>query len=281
MRIFLFNLFFLTAIIGSYGQDTLTIYYKNNGKKTRKIENSAYHIKVINSDNNYRFQQFLTESNYLVQESELKSWKPFIEEGLTTYFDKLSGQCIAKGYYKNGILNKQWIYRTSRGFDTVHYSNTKIKYLSNTSHSQLETFLIVQDMPLFDYGEDLKHRRALLDKKVVKLLDQGNVQTNHNEYMDLQRQIININKMAFDRYKNKNLYYPIRAKQRGIQGTVYVNFIIDQTGKVVETAILRGVDKDLDKEAVRLINSMTSWRVGTQKGKPVRVATNFAVKFEL
>lgn len=164
---------------------------------------------MINSDGNYHFQQFLTESNYLVQESELKSWKPFVEDGLTTYFDKLSGQCIARGYYQNGNLDREWIYRTSRGFDTINYSNTKTEYSSNPSLPQYETFVIVQKMPFFEYGEDLKQKRYLLDKKIVEMIEKNNIQANHNEYMDLQRQIIKINRMAFDRFKNRNLYYPI------------------------------------------------------------------------
>lgn len=281
MKTFLTYLLFFSVVISSSGQDTLTIYYKKNGKETKKINKSEYYRKVINNGDKYYSQEFLTESNQLVQESELQSLEPLIEDGLTTYFDKVSKQYIAKGYYQNGNLSGKWVYKTNNGYDTIDYSIAKIKYLPNLSFSQQETYLIVEKMPFFDYGEDLKRKRELLDKRIVQLTESGNVKANHDKYIEIQRQIIDVNRKAFDRYKDNNLIYPIRAKQRGIQGTVYAQFVIDEIGKVVETAVLKGVDKDLDKEAVRLINSMTNWETGIQKGKPVRVSMTVGIKFEL
>jgi TonB family protein len=262
-------------------QDTLTIYYKKNDKPTRKINKSEYYRKVINTGDRYYFQEFLTESDKLVQESEIKSWEPLIEHGKTTYFDKLSEQPIASGYYQNGTMSGKWVYKTTRGYDTTNYSIAKIKYSSKPNLSNQETFLIVEKMPFFDYGSDLKKKREILDKKISRLNESGNIQNNHEKYMNLQKQIIQINKQAFDRYKGNSLYYPLRAKREEIQGTVYLQFVVDKTGKIVETEILEGVDKDLDKEAVRLINSMENWTVGIQKGKSVRVAMTVGVKFEL
>jgi len=280
MKAILTYILLFVIVSTSSGQDTLTIYYKKNDKRTGKIEKSEYYRKVINNVERYYFQEFLTESNKLVQETEIKSWEPLIENGKTTFFDKISEQYIATGYYQNGDMSDKWIYKTKYGYDTINYSIAEIKYLPNPSFSKQETFLIVEKMPFFDYGADLKQKRELLDKMIVQLNETGNIQANHDKYMDLQKQIIDINKQAFDRYKAKNLVYPIRAKGKAIQGIVYLQFVVDEFGKIVETAILRGVDKDLDREAVRLINSMDSWTIGIQKGKPVRVAMTVGVKFE-
>lgn len=281
MKTISISLLFFIIVITSSGQDTLTIYYKKNGKPTGKIEKSEYYRKVINTGERYYFQEFLTESDKLVQESEIKSWEPLIENGKTTYFDKLSEQYIATGYYQNGSMSDKWIYKTKNGYDTINYSIAEIKYLSNQNFSQQETFLIVEKMPFFDYGADLRQKREMLDKMIIQSSKTGNVQANHEKYMNLQKQIIDINNQAFDRYKANKLFYPLRAKKKTVQGVVYLQFVIDETGKIVETAILKGVDKDLDKEAVRLINSMDSWTVGVQNGKFVRVAMTIGVKFEL
>ena len=98
--------------------------------------------------------------------------------------------------------------------------------------------------------------------------------------MDIQREIIEINKNSFENYINNNLVHPIRAKRKKIQAIVYVQFLVNEKGNIVETTLLRSVDKDLDKEAVRLVNSMTGWVPGVQKGRNFRATTTVGVKFE-
>jgi TonB family protein len=280
MKFILAYLLLFIIVITSSGQDTLTICYKKNGEKTGKIEKSEYYRKVINNGERYYFQEFLTVSNQLVQETEIKSWEPLIENGKTTYFDKITEQYIATGYYQNGDMSDKWIYKTMNGYDTINYSNAEIKYMPNQSVSPPETYVIVEKMPFCDYGADLKQKRELLDAMIVPLIEAGNIQANPDKYMNLQSQITDINNQAIDRFKAEHLFYPIRAKEKAIQGTVYLKFVVDGFGKIVETKILRGVDKDLDREAVRLINSMDGWTAGTQNGKPVRVAMTAEVKFE-
>ncbi|MFH1121631.1 MAG: M56 family metallopeptidase [Bacteroidota bacterium] len=82
-------------------------------------------------------------------------------------------------------------------------------------------------------------------------------------------------------YVINNINFPSEAKSKGIQGTVYVTFVIEQDGSVSNVKVLRGVHPALDKEAVRVIQSMPSWTPGKQRGKPVRVQFNMPVKFSL
>ncbi len=269
-----------TIVITSNSQDNLTIYFKKNGKQTTNPDKSVFYRKVIKKDERFYFQEFITESNLLTQESEIKSWEPLIEDGITTYFDKTTGYYIAKGYYRDGKLSDKWIIKTKNGYDTINYENSEVKYSPNPNIQKKETFFIVEKMPFFDYVDGLKKSREILDMKIKQLKETVNSQNKKEKYLELQRQIIELNKQAFDKYKADNLFYPIRAKKKAIQGIVYLQFVIDESGKVVETGIVRGVDEDLDKEAVRLINSMNCWTAGQQKGKPVRVAMTVGVKFE-
>jgi TonB family protein len=265
----------------TFGQDTLSFYYKKNGKETRRINKSEYYRKIIHNNDKYIFQEFLTKSNQLVQESEILSWDPMIENGITTYFDKISKQVIAKGFYLNGFISDKWIYKTENGYDTIYYSTEDINYLSNPNYFQQETYAIVENMPFFDYDKAFKQKRNALDKKIIQFIESGSVQSNHKKYMDIQREIIEINKNSFENYINNNLVHPIRAKRKKIQAIVYVQFVVNEKGNIVETTLLRSVDKDLDKEAVRLVNSMTGWAPGVQKGRNVRVTTTVGVKFEI
>lgn len=77
--------------------------------------------------------------------------------------------------------------------------------------------------------------------------------------------------------------YPQMAKEAGIQGTVFVSFVIGKDGDVSEVEVLRGVSggKALDKEAVRMIKSLPSFNPGQQRGKPVKVRYNLPVRFTL
>jgi TonB family protein len=82
-------------------------------------------------------------------------------------------------------------------------------------------------------------------------------------------------------FMGENIKYPQDAKEKGIQGTVYVSFVIEKDGSVSHVKILRGVSKSLDSEAMRVVKTMPNWEPGTQRGKAVRVQYNLPIKFTL
>ncbi|MGB0888581.1 MAG: TonB family protein [Vicingaceae bacterium] len=86
---------------------------------------------------------------------------------------------------------------------------------------------------------------------------------------------------TLEHYLMKNLTYPSEAKLQGIQGKVFVNFVIDKTGAVTETNIVKGVHELLDNEALKIVNSFPNWSPGIQKGKPVSVSYNLPLNFKL
>ena len=75
--------------------------------------------------------------------------------------------------------------------------------------------------------------------------------------------------------------YPEDAKKAGIQGKVYVSFVVDEAGKVTKVEIARGVDPSLDKEALRVVNSLKDWTPGKEKGKAVKVSYTLPIQFAL
>ena len=82
-------------------------------------------------------------------------------------------------------------------------------------------------------------------------------------------------------YFKKNLRYPEEAKKAGTQGRVVVQFLINKNGAISDASVLRSVDRLLDAEAVRLVNSMPKWKPGMQKGKAVTVKYTVPVLFKL
>lgn len=79
----------------------------------------------------------------------------------------------------------------------------------------------------------------------------------------------------------KNVKYPVIARENGIQGKVYVQFVIEKNGGISDVRIVRGVDTSLDKEAARVVGIMPKWTPGKQRGKPVRVSYTLPINFQL
>ena len=71
------------------------------------------------------------------------------------------------------------------------------------------------------------------------------------------------------------------AKEKGIQGTVYVTFVVDTDGSITDVRVLRGIGGGCDEEAVRVVQLMPKWKPGYQDGKPVRVQFNMPLRFTL
>lgn len=79
----------------------------------------------------------------------------------------------------------------------------------------------------------------------------------------------------------QTIKYPVAAQDLGIQGRVYVSFVVSKTGKVTDAKIARGVDPVLDQEALRVVNALPLWKPGIQRGKPVNVSYTVPINFAL
>lgn len=82
-------------------------------------------------------------------------------------------------------------------------------------------------------------------------------------------------------YLATHIKYPPYAKEAGIQGRVFINFVVEKDGSITAVKVLRGIGGGCDEEAVRVVKSMPKWKPGMQRGKPVRVSFNLPVKFTL
>lgn len=86
---------------------------------------------------------------------------------------------------------------------------------------------------------------------------------------------------ALMKYLSENTKYPVVAQENGVQGRVYVQFVVEKDGSISDVHVLRGVDPSLDKEAVRVVKSMPRWTPGKQNGITVRVNYRVPVLFRL
>ena len=127
-----------------------------------------------------------------------------------------------------------------------------IEYEEEVSDEVL-SFAVVESVPIFPGCEDAK--------------------TNEEKKLCFQQQIL--------RFVGNNFKFPEMARQMGIQGKVYVNFVIEKNGSISNVEVVRGVDPLLDDEAVRVVKKLPKVTPAKQRGKPVRMSFTLPINARL
>ena len=78
----------------------------------------------------------------------------------------------------------------------------------------------------------------------------------------------------------QQIQYPAEAKTAGIEGRVFVQFVVDERGGVTNAEVTRGVSPELDAEALRVVRQ-ARFEPGTQRGEPVKVQLTLPISFKL
>ena len=86
---------------------------------------------------------------------------------------------------------------------------------------------------------------------------------------------------ALMKFLASHINYPPMAAENNVQGRVVVQFVVDKTGKVGEVKVVRNVDKDLDREAIRVCQALPKFTPGRQNGRPVSVWYTLPIQFKL
>jgi TonB family protein len=82
-------------------------------------------------------------------------------------------------------------------------------------------------------------------------------------------------------YLQQNIKYPEEAQELGIQGKIFMTFVVEVDGTITDVRVLRGIGGSCDEEAIRIIKTMPKWNPGKMEGKPVRTQFNMSLKFTL
>ena len=86
---------------------------------------------------------------------------------------------------------------------------------------------------------------------------------------------------AYRTYLQQNVHYPDAAKAKGLSGDVFVSFVVDEAGRILDAEIAKGIGSGLDEEALRLVRLMPWWTPGRLAGKPVRVPATLRIRFAM
>ena len=82
-------------------------------------------------------------------------------------------------------------------------------------------------------------------------------------------------------FLQKNIKYPAEAKEKGTEGRVIVQFVVNKDGSITDAKIVKSVSPELDAEALRVVKAMPKWTPGEQRGEKVRVQFTLPVQFKL
>lgn len=86
---------------------------------------------------------------------------------------------------------------------------------------------------------------------------------------------------ALLRYLSENARYTTAARENGVQGIVYISFVVKADGSIGEVTVLRGLGFGLDEMAIKMVKAMPRWQPGYQGGKAVAVNYNIPIRFSL
>jgi len=86
---------------------------------------------------------------------------------------------------------------------------------------------------------------------------------------------------SFYKYLSKNIKYPAQARRLGIEGKVFLSFVVEKDGSITDVQVMRGIGAGCDEESVRVMKGAPNWKPGKQRGKPVRVRYSFPFVYRL
>lgn len=258
-------------------------YTSNSGSISLTIKNGKFVGDVNGKNLSFSFQKDI--SNYI---TTLKS--------LNGQFDE-NGYCDGKwtlqqddviyfyGIYEHGICKK--FYREDLTTGDIENVIGDISYMLNkiieNNYNDLEC-MIERNNAKWEWWNVEKEEEKEKPQALTEQTDEVVYENSENqEVFDIADTMPEFQGGMSElmKYLENNIKYPTIAQKNGTQGRVIVKFVVNQDGSIVDPVVMRSVDPDLDKEAIRLISSMPKWKPGRIDNKNVRVRYTLPVTFKL
>lgn len=245
-------LFFAVLSVSNtaFSQKTVETHYINADGDTVKTKTEARYYYVVQTNGKSRISFKYDTSDLMLSETYYRK-------------DKVSTTTRDSGWWTFGIC-REWYPSGQLKFDG--------KYVFGQLHDTLTTF----------YPSGALRRKDVYFKDSL-LLGQCYAQDSSKiAYFPYQEQpeFKGGQRKMFEFLAN-SVKYPKKSREDGVEGTIYVGFVVNKTGEIVDIKIRRGVSPELNAEAVRVVKLMPKWKAGKQDGELVRVAYTLPIKFQL
>ncbi len=256
--IILLTLVFSSSLL--LAQDTTIQYLDYYEEKVSDTTNFEYRRKLYKGADN----KWYVKDYYLT--GELK------KEGVFSSNDLKNG--AYKYYYKSGKIESIITYLDGRRKKEIGYHENGMKklsaeYLMGKMHGKMLTY--------WDNGTLRREDSYNLGDFVEgKCYNESGEEIEYFPYIKQPELPGGLNKFLEDNFK-----YPSKAKSKGITGTVYVSFTVNENGKVQHVKIIKGAHPLLDEEALRVTRLLPNWIPGTTDGEITSMRLNLPIKFSL
>lgn len=159
-------------------------------------------------------------------------------------FDKtLVGYKVGSGRVKNGLKDSTWVGLHEDG---------KVHYIEKWENGRL-----IKGESFWAVGETYTYDRLVVQASPANGMG------------------------SFYKHVSSTMKYPKEARRHGVQGKVFVEFVVDNNGAISNIKVIRGIGSGCDEEAIAAIASSPNWKPGLQRGRPVRSRFNLALIFKL
>ncbi len=245
--------------------------YKTDHQITQKHNTQKYQLAMVALADKEGVAPFLTAMNG----SQLKNRIMMMKKKTKNRYAFLKQLAILPllAILIMGLSNKkvktEFIQSKSEGYFSVVAEHNKKAFPLVKKESDLVNYQLIPDKSLSGITNNLK-------KPGTKNAEQDTVPLKFEVLPQFPG-----GDLALRKYISKSVKYPSIAQENGIEGKVFVTFIIDETGKVVEPHISKGVDPVLDKEALRVVNTLPDWKPAKQRGKNIAAPYTVQVSFSL
>jgi TonB family protein len=246
-------------------------------------KDAVYFRKTEVRDGIFAVKDYYVSNKQLAMEATMSSISPKgIHDGkCIRYFE--NGQLKEEGEYVAGDKVGLWKYYHENGKPSGEnrFENEEQNYLQRWDESG--TALLVKGTGIYlerskDFGSSY---RDIVNHKLRSIFSIDET-TGDSIYVVVEKTVEYKGGLpALYRSMMKEIRYPVAAKRAGIQGKVFVAFVVDKSGRVTNAEVLRGIGGGCDEESIRVIKDKHHWNPGIVNGKPVKQKMVLPIAFKL
>ncbi|MDB5001014.1 MAG: hypothetical protein JWR76_2091 [Mucilaginibacter sp.] len=302
--LFLISNFFLSGLVVAQASkdvvkhDSVAYYMRNSFDMASSEADAKFLRLIIKSD----LSLFIIQDYYLDAKPKLltKSFSgemnfergtqgPYIEfypNGNKRYErnyikGKVIGDCME--YYPNGVLYTIINYDNSSVF-LKKYQDSTGKVLAENGNGlwvNLNDDLsgVISKGAIVDGKEDGIWKKSIADSTSATIVYKKGVRKSEKAPEDAP--VFPGGDLAFVRFLEKNIRYPVIARESNVKGKVILTFFVERDGSLTGIRVVRGIGAGCDEEAVRVLKLSPLWKPGIQDGHPVRVQYSIPIEFNV
>jgi TonB family protein len=276
---------FLIGAANTFAQTNLRIveYFDKDWATTKYKEGAYYYRTIDKQEGQFLVKDFYAASNSLQMEALCSSVSPIVQDGSATwyyangskeregFYQNGSPVGLHKSYYENGTQREEVIHKEEKEFVIQHWSESGQPLLANGSG--LVTEPANGSVP--SYYTEIKDSVRLCAYSISPDLQDtvyafAEVPATYQGGMP-----------AFYRGVSKSLTYPKYSRRKGIEGKVFIQFIIGKDGALANPKVIKGIGGGCDEAALEACLKQRGWLPGRNKGKPVKTRMTLPIIFKL